>query len=259
MANLNFLWPPIDDIEDAKKAAHIGAGCAFLVAIITAIFTSLSLRGMKLFPGLNASSFVDVGLFLMIGFFIYRYSRIAAVAGLLLYAGEQILMMKTMGFRFSLIPLFFTCHFISGVRGTFDYHHMKKSELQEPTQIPPPQIFQQTPEVSKKRPGLLWAAVLVLLAAFGTGTWYFLSYQKNKATPSSLTAVTNPQEAASDTGAASSSDAFPQTVLPAPGETTFKMKDGKTITGRVLLEDDVYYSVETSGGRQEIVIKEDIA
>ena len=44
-----------------------------------------------------------------------------------------------------------------------------------------------------------------------------------------------------------------------PGTRTFKLKDGRTITGKVLLDDPVYYTVEVPGGRQEIVIKEDIA
>lgn len=258
MANIqNWLWPAIDDLEDAKKAAHLGAGCAFFVAVVTGIVTVLSVRGMKLFPGLDASGFLDAGLFLLIGIFIYRYSRIAAVAGLLLYVGEQIMMIKMNGFRFSLIPVFFTLHFIAGVRGTFDYHHLKKIEMKEVPLSAPPQIFPQAPaEVpkTKKKWALLAVVVLGAVAALLAYGYYYRHFRPLQFSGAPGSAQT--QEVPSSGLAAPAAEAETQLV---PGERSFKMKDGKTITGRVLMEDDVYYTVETSGGRQEIVIKEDLA
>ncbi len=250
----NWLWPAIDDIEDAKKAAHAGASSAFLVGGVTGIVTVLHLCGVRFLPDWDAGNFADAVIFLVLGFFIYRFSRIAAVAALLLYVGGQILMMKAVGFRFSVLPILFTLYFVSAIRGTFEYHNFKRHETSEEPKPVPPQVFRAEQEVPKKRPiALISAGLLLLLAAFAGG-YYFLTSQKqwpvfplNSAIPQGTSASVSPalEVQTSD--------------IPVDGESVFRLKDGRTVKGKILRDDEVYYTVETSGGREEIVIKEDIA
>ena len=76
----NWFWPEITDLESAAAAGRDGAGVAFVVAWITAIFAVLSY-----FDVLNVLSpwaLIDAGVMATLGFFIYRMSRAAAVIAL---------------------------------------------------------------------------------------------------------------------------------------------------------------------------------
>lgn len=262
MPNMEWLWPTIDDLESAKKAAHKGAAAAFVITIVTGVVSFLAVQGVAIFKELtDASSFIDAGLFLVIGFFIYRLSRIAAVIGLLLYIGEQVISIQTHGFRFSVMMILLTSYFIAGVRGTFEYHNMNKNETPEAKPLPP-QIMPQTPvETPRKKTGFLLPAVFILFAAAIALGYYFLQQGKEHQTVSSAhSSGTAPSVSSSGDPQTIPSFKRPEAEPPSGGEDqTFHLKDGKTIRGKVLMEDDVYYTVETAGGRQEIVIKEDLA
>src|SRR5947207_822438 len=124
----NIFWPSIQDIEDAKKASKTGAGCAFFVAGATGLITVLELSGVHIIPGWNVLNFIDAAIFLVLGIFMMRFSRLAALGALILYVGGQILIMKQTGPRFNLLAIFFTLYFLSAVRGTFAFHEMKQQE-----------------------------------------------------------------------------------------------------------------------------------
>lgn len=65
---LRWLWPGIEDIEDAKKLNRNGAGIAFFIAAVTAIVAYLQASGrINLFAGLGREAYVDAGLFVAIG------------------------------------------------------------------------------------------------------------------------------------------------------------------------------------------------
>lgn len=215
------------------------------MGIVTGIVAALPYFGVKLFEALSGASFMDAGIFLFLAFFIHRFSRIAAIAGLLLYVGEQVMMIKISGVRFSIVPILFTFYFVSGVRGAFIYHELKGTETPEEKTVPPQVISQgETIPVKKPKRMMIFSLIFILLAGVLGGGYFFLAKKK---------------------GSVSSGENFSGTSAdleiqePAAGERTFRLKDGKTVTGLVLMEDEVYYTVETSGGRQEIVIKEDIA
>lgn len=261
MPIMEWLWPTIDDMESAKKAAHKGAAAAFVITIVTGAVTFLAVQGVEIFKDLaNSSSFIDAGLFLVIGFFIYRLSRIAAVIGLLLYIGEQVMMIQAAGFRFSALMILLVCYFISGVRGTFEYHNLKKSETPENRPVPPQIMPQTLAEEPKKKNMFLIPAILVIFAVLAAAGYYVLQQSKAHQTVSSAQSreITETESSPAVPNNDFSETAGEQSVSGGE-ERTFHLKDGKTVRGRVLLEDDVYYTVETSGGRQEVVIKEDLA
>jgi hypothetical protein len=284
---MNWLWPQIQDKEDAKKAAHGAAGMAFFVAIVTSIIAFLEMTGrLKLF-GLGPEAFIDAGLFFGIGVGLLFHSRIAAVVGLILYVVEQVFMLKSGAGKPSIAMILFTLAFINGVRGSFAYHRMKKEES-----APPPSEASPTPadaapatETSQAASGgkskkilvfgvlgilLIGGAAVALVApqflggripelfnhqktagnkkAHGSLKIPFLSKLKLPKLPGSQNKVQG-EDQGNDANFGKISD----------GETrTFKLKSGQTVQGKVILEDEVYYTVKTLTG-EKIIIKEDLA
>jgi hypothetical protein len=131
-----WVWPSISDSHSAVKVSRLGfyasvwrAGAAFLFAVL------------KLFEVGSASidigALVDILLFIIIGWGIYGLSRIAAVAGLLLYVFERIVMWAEAGTATWVTVMFLTFMFISGVRGVFAYHkYANAAKSEDPAETP---------------------------------------------------------------------------------------------------------------------------
>jgi hypothetical protein len=118
-----FPWPKIYDKASAQNAIYIGVAAAIINAAILLIFVMLH--------KLNTYSLVTVVLLAIIGFFIYKRSRVAAVLGTLICATNilTIFLIIFKGGRASLDfhPILMLLY-ISGVRGTFGYHRFKDEE-----------------------------------------------------------------------------------------------------------------------------------
>jgi hypothetical protein len=121
----NWFWPAVDTIGAAQDAAKLGAYTAAIVAGITALFAILSLFGVEI---TSIWALVDAGLFALIAFGIYKMSRVAAVAGLLLYLWGQLSQLLDSGRTNWFLVFLFTLMFIGGIRGTFAYHKLKKQQ-----------------------------------------------------------------------------------------------------------------------------------
>jgi hypothetical protein len=125
----NPWWPDVSTPEQAKAAAMGGSVVALIVAVVTgAVTLYATFRGP--FLGLTPWSFLDVFFFALIAFGIRRLSRVAAVAGLVLYLIEQVVQWTTSGFHNPFVMGIFTLYLIHAVRGTFSYHRMRALEQQ---------------------------------------------------------------------------------------------------------------------------------
>lgn len=167
---MNWFWPEFENIDDAKKALYNGAGMAFFVAVVTAVVTYLHVSGtFRFFEEWSASAYLDAALFtgIGIGLIIFK-SRIVAIAAVLIYGGEQYFMMKTIGYRFSIVPIFVMLSFVNAVRGAFAYHDLKNADregealqnaVQEVDSEKPPRKFPIIPVVI----GLAVVAGLIFL------------------------------------------------------------------------------------------------
>lgn len=247
----NILWPEIDDLWSAKKACAQASSAAFIVGAVTSVVTYMQLKGTGWTSGLVEGSFIDSAIFFTASFFIYRCSRIASVAGFVIYtAGQAILFAQTQ--KPSFAAILFVLFFIGGIRGAFAYHEMKKGLSREEIQAAlQAQREESAPAPSLKKRITVWI-ILILLAGVG-----FFLYQKHQSAVSPKGLVRPPSPAKVNS---KKTDHLALPVSkPLPGERVFKLKDGRTISGRVTADDPVYYTVETSGGRQEIIIKEDLA
>ncbi len=111
------FWPNVSTLEGAQLAVKYGWVASYLVACITAI--------SALVGWIAISSLFDVGIFLIIGYGIFRNSRIASVIGLVFFAFELLSKMeegKSIG-----IGVIILLYFVNGVRGTVAYYRLKKS------------------------------------------------------------------------------------------------------------------------------------
>jgi hypothetical protein len=121
----NWLWPDITDLESAAAAGREGAAVAFVVAGITTIFAVLA--AFRVANVLSRWALIDAGVMAILGFFIRRMSRAAAVTALVWFIAARIQGAITHSLASNLLlGLILLAGFISGVRGTFASHRLAK-------------------------------------------------------------------------------------------------------------------------------------
>lgn len=121
----NVFWPNIYDEASAREAAKQGWFAALFSGGVTLL--------MVVFGSTPASSLFDVILLCFIGYGCLKMSRVAATIGLIytiFNGGYKYIMHSTFG----LMPLF-AIFFINSIRGTYNFHTMKKAKLGPNTSI----------------------------------------------------------------------------------------------------------------------------
>jgi cbb3-type cytochrome oxidase subunit 3 len=130
-----WFWPSMQTLQSAHKATRTAFWFALVVAVATAIFSILAIGGVQTSILSSPWSLVDAALFGAIAIGLYRYSRVAAVAGLVLYVLNQVwkYMLSEEAFptHWWVMSLAFTLVFLGGVRGAFSYHRLKRAAAQE--------------------------------------------------------------------------------------------------------------------------------
>jgi hypothetical protein len=124
-----FFLPTIEDAGSARKAARQGACIAVVIGIVTAAITTLAVTGVTNLFGLDAYSYADAVIFLLLGFFIFRMSRAAAILALGLYIGEQVLQLLDAGGKSGGGGIVLGFLFVNSVRGTLAYHRFVKEAI----------------------------------------------------------------------------------------------------------------------------------
>ncbi len=129
---LAWVWPAITDTTSAETAAKQGLWAAVWCAGVTALLATLSLAGISVFSGIDASSYVDALLFALIAWRIHHCSRVAAVAGLALYVFERVYAWINGIPQGSVMVVVLTLMFIHSIRGTYAYHRLTQGPPQAP-------------------------------------------------------------------------------------------------------------------------------
>ena len=134
------FWPSVIDLEAAKAASRYGYWTATLCAVIPALLVLFHALGIK--PS-GASMFVawaliNVTIFAFIAWGINRYSRTAAVLGLVIFLSGRVFMWTDLDFLGRGITLLASLYFVQGIRGTFAYHrHRARNSSVESRELPP--------------------------------------------------------------------------------------------------------------------------
>lgn len=136
------LWPATDTLEHAHSTSRYGMWAAGFVAVVTAIVATIALVSGSAFAGIDAWAYLDAILFAAITFGIYKLSRFAAVAGLVLYVLESLYAMAQLaGPRSGIVlRIIITLAFIHAVRGTFAYRRLLASAPPTASPTPPPTV-----------------------------------------------------------------------------------------------------------------------
>lgn len=127
----NRLWPNVDTLENAKKAAHEAAGVAIFIAAVNAIVAVLILFEVKLLNGDWWAFLISGVLAACIAWRMWKLSRAWAIVGLVWWLSEIAFTVYS-GLRDSKYPqgahmkIILLVGFIHGVRGTFAYHRLSR-------------------------------------------------------------------------------------------------------------------------------------
>lgn len=134
MNKSNWFWPDVSNPQEAKKACQVAMWCAIFVAGVTALFSFLAMAGTKMnnIP-VDGSALIDAALFGAIAFGLSRCSRVAGVAGFVLFLFERIYMISKAGPAAGglFLGVFLLLGFLHGMRGALSYH-----KLQTHTAVP---------------------------------------------------------------------------------------------------------------------------
>ena len=119
--NLEFLYPTITDTKSAKEAVKYGYASAAMIAAVTTFSFLLKVYESNTNDTVYILSIIIGNILPMIvlGYFIFRMSRIAAVLALLLCLFELLSKYETSG-SVGMMPIFLI-FFVSSIRGTFLY------------------------------------------------------------------------------------------------------------------------------------------
>jgi len=143
----NWLWPEITDERSARSAIMRGVKSNGIVSVVTLLFVLMKL--------VETSAIWDAIIFTILGFGIYKTSRTAAVAALVLLIIEKLYVLAEDGqFKNSLIFWFVLSGLVSSVRGTFALKRFLPEPIKKPEPPHSPSIQmgnESKPEDSKQR------------------------------------------------------------------------------------------------------------
>jgi hypothetical protein len=118
---MSWYWKQILDKETAQDATKAAVGISYFIAALTGLLAMLSLVYQKPIFGLNAWSFVDAGLFVVIGWRIRKMSRAWAVVGIALYVLEAVFSLANRAGGIGVLTIVFILMYVNALRGTFAY------------------------------------------------------------------------------------------------------------------------------------------
>ncbi len=119
-----MLWPKIDDVVTAKRAAQQGLIASLFVAIFVALIPDFSTAFYRVVPS-EYLNWIGMVLWLGLAAGIYYMSRVAAIVAFILFVLERLLSLqdgeRVFGF---LLALAFAMFFLTTVRATVRYHEL---------------------------------------------------------------------------------------------------------------------------------------
>ncbi|HEV3112831.1 MAG TPA: trypsin-like peptidase domain-containing protein [Candidatus Binataceae bacterium] len=148
-----LLYPPTDNLRGARWAAIQGAVGAIIVAVVTAL---MAIGATTAAPSFSPWGLLDAAMFAVVGVGIYKHSRIASAAGLLLYIPGQIDMFLHPEGNLPahlVATLALLVMFANGLRGTLAVWRLTASQS----------------EGQRFYPHLRWKLYSVIVASFAIG------------------------------------------------------------------------------------------
>ena len=123
----SWFWPDVTTPDGAKGACRAAMWCAVFVAGITTVVALIAIAGIKGIPiPVDGSALLDAAIFGVIAFGLSRCSRIAGVAGFVLFLYERVYMIAKSGFLMGggILGVVLLIAFFHGMRGAFAYRKL---------------------------------------------------------------------------------------------------------------------------------------
>lgn len=122
-------WPPVDTLRNARKATMNGVYAVIIVVVFTSAAWFLA---PQFFGGPDMFWFVigQLGVYSLIGIFIWCNSRVAAILGLALFIADKIAQIGIVPFNPGniIVSLAIILGFLHAIRGTFAHHRLKAAQ-----------------------------------------------------------------------------------------------------------------------------------
>lgn len=129
----SFFWPEIEDSVSARAASNLGATASAIVALLTlgTLALALFLRHLP-FSSRLVPILVEAAIFSALAWGIWRGSRAAALAALILYVLDYVIAaLNTSWMTGIIMHSAITLFLLSGVRGTFASRGYRRSGAEE--------------------------------------------------------------------------------------------------------------------------------
>jgi hypothetical protein len=127
----NPWFPEIYDLKSAQSAANQGTGVCIAIIIVSWIF-SVIFTATGNAPNYQMLLGASI-LYGLIAWLISKMSRLASIAGLLIYLADRVAIIAQNGSKGGnyVIMAFFILAFINSIRGTFAYHRIRRDRQAE--------------------------------------------------------------------------------------------------------------------------------
>lgn len=121
-----WLWPSIHDDITAKNANNQGVIASIWCAVWLFVIFVMHIFSDNTTSNPDLWELVDVALFLLIAWGIYKIYRVAPVVGLIFYFVPRLSYWIQHGPKNILFGMIITLAYITSIRGAFAYHRFKK-------------------------------------------------------------------------------------------------------------------------------------
>jgi hypothetical protein len=124
-------WPKVTDVTSAREVAHRAASVAIIIAGFTAVFAGLALFGIPMVPGVDHWAFIDAAIWGGVAAGIWRMSRGAAIAGLVVIVLEYVLFWdREVGVAHLIATVVLLLAFLNALRATYAYHRFRRTKVE---------------------------------------------------------------------------------------------------------------------------------
>lgn len=128
----NAFWPTFGNCADAQKAMKGGAAASWLVAALNTgigLFLMFSPPGTGASYGMSGAAVIDGIIFALIGWGIWRYSLIGAIAGLGFFSLEKVYQFSTQPKAFAgiVLAVVIWMAFLNSVRGALALRRLERA------------------------------------------------------------------------------------------------------------------------------------
>lgn len=124
-------WWALRTLDDMKAAARVGVGAAIFCGTATIAVATLNLIGVTdQFMHIDAGAYVDAVVWMVVAFFLWRMSRVAALVAVAEFVLGKAIQIANhdLDFGGGVLAIAMTLLFIHTVRATFKYHRMAEPE-----------------------------------------------------------------------------------------------------------------------------------